>query len=179
MESSERLNDAPWPVSLSSKSFLDSWSSLPEPSSGHLQLNTLDFSDLWDDEDLGLDSPEADQTNSTPNGPAGLGQAPPPPPLPPPPPPPLPSSPAAPPVPGSPGATPVKGRTLKLHWRELGVLLPLPRVTRFGRQTIWAGLRPVALDTKQLEYLFGTKSHGNLSKVFGGHQVRSQGGEGG
>ncbi|CAL8377420.1 unnamed protein product [Boreogadus saida] len=171
MGSSGRPTDAPWSSSLSSRAFLDSWSSFPEPSSGHLRLDALDFSDLWDDEDLGLDSPEADRTNCTPDGPAGLGQAPPPPPLPPPPPPPLPSSPAAPPVPGAPGgAAPLKGRTLKLHWRELGVLLPLPRVTRFGRQTIWAGLRPVALDTTQLEYLFGTKSHGNLSKVFGGRQ---------
>ncbi|XP_059891830.1 FH1/FH2 domain-containing protein 1-like [Gadus macrocephalus] len=172
MGSSGRPTDAPWSSSLSSRGFLDSWSSFPEPSSGHLRLDALDFSDLWDDEDLGLDGPEADRTTCTPDGPAGLGQAPPPPPLPPPPPPPLPSSPAAPPVPGgAPGAAgPLKGRTLKLHWRELGVLLPLPRVTRFGRQTIWAGLRPVALDTAQLEYLFGTKSHGNLSKVFAGRQ---------
>ncbi|CAL8327064.1 unnamed protein product [Lota lota] len=171
MESSEWLTYAPWSSS-SSKSFQDSWSSLPEPSS-HLQLNALDFSDLWDDEDLGLDSPEVDRANTTTDGTAGCGQAPPPPPLPPPlppPPPPLPSSPAAPPVPGSPGATPVKGRTLKLHWRELGVLLPLPRVTRFGRQTIWAGLQPVPLDTKHLESLFGTKGYGNVSKVFGGRQ---------
>ncbi|CAL8384848.1 unnamed protein product [Arctogadus glacialis] len=174
MGSSGRPTDAPWSSSLSSRGFLDSWSSFPEPSSGHLRLDALDFSDLWDDEDLGLDGPEADRTNCPPDGSAGHGQAPPPPPLPPPPPPPpppLPSSPAAPPVPGAPGAAaPLKGRTLKLHWRELGVLLPLPRVTRFGRQTIWAGLRPVALDTTQLEYLFGTKSHGNLSKVFGGRQ---------
>ena len=76
MGSSGRPTDAPWSSSLSSRGFLDSWSSFPEPSSGHLQLDALDFSDLWDDEDLGLDSPEADRTNCTPDGPAGLGQAP-------------------------------------------------------------------------------------------------------
>uniref|UniRef100_A0A3P9NPX2 FH1/FH2 domain-containing protein 1-like n=1 Tax=Poecilia reticulata TaxID=8081 RepID=A0A3P9NPX2_POERE len=84
-----------------------------------------------------------------------LSVAPPPPPLPPPlpPPPTLPSP--------SKGAG-IKSHTLKLHWRELQNLTPLPRMTRFGKQTIWAGLEPVQLDTNRLEYLFESKSKKNI-----------------
>ena len=63
-------------------------------------------------------------------------------------------------------------RTLKLHWRELHSLPPLPRVSRFGPQTIWAGLEPVHLDTNRLEYLFETKGNGSICSVLTGRQVR-------
>uniref|UniRef100_A0A8C9X309 FH2 domain-containing protein n=1 Tax=Sander lucioperca TaxID=283035 RepID=A0A8C9X309_SANLU len=88
----------------------------------------------------------------------------PPPPLPPPPPlaSPLPSA-------SHKGAA-IKCRTLKLHWRELQSLAPLPRMTRFGTQTIWAGLEPVHLDTNRLEYLFESKSSSTSFNVASGRQ---------
>uniref|UniRef100_A0AAY4DSE9 FH2 domain-containing protein n=1 Tax=Denticeps clupeoides TaxID=299321 RepID=A0AAY4DSE9_9TELE len=58
----------------------------------------------------------------------------------------------------SPVPKPTGSRTLRLHWRELQSLNPLPQVSRFGTQTIWAGLEPVQLDTNRLEYLFETKT---------------------
>ncbi|MGH0118611.1 UNVERIFIED_CONTAM: hypothetical protein FKN15_047591 [Acipenser sinensis] len=58
------------------------------------------------------------------------------------------------------GATPTKGRTLRLHWSELCDLPTLPKVSRFGSQTIWATLEPVNVDTNQLQYLFESKSGG-------------------
>ncbi|TNM93642.1 hypothetical protein fugu_001818 [Takifugu bimaculatus] len=106
-----------------------------------LCLNTLDFSDLKDEEDHTEDEQAISTTVSCLKGP----------PVPPPlPPPPLPLTPQA-------GGT-VKSHTLKLHWRELQTLSPLPQMTRFGNQTIWSGLEPVHLDTKQLECLFKSKS---------------------
>uniref|UniRef100_A0A3Q1AIR9 FH2 domain-containing protein n=1 Tax=Amphiprion ocellaris TaxID=80972 RepID=A0A3Q1AIR9_AMPOC len=87
---------------------------------------------------------------------------PPPPPLPPPPPPCLPSA--------SPKGATTKSRTLKLHWRELQNLAPLPRMTRFGTQTIWAGLEPVHLDTNRLEYLFESKGNNTSLSVVSGRQ---------
>lgn len=119
-----------------------SWSSFLKPA-GHLRLNTLDFSDLWDEDD----STEDEGTPSANDG--YFGGPPAPPPLPPPPPPLAFPSPA--------GAT-IKSPTLKLHWRELQTLAPLPRMTRFGDRTIWARLEPVDLDKNQLEYLFKSKS---------------------
>uniref|UniRef100_A0A4W6EII1 FH2 domain-containing protein n=1 Tax=Lates calcarifer TaxID=8187 RepID=A0A4W6EII1_LATCA len=96
-------------------------------------------------------------------------QAPPaPPPLPPPPPPLAPALPSA-----SLKGTPIKSRTLKLHWRELQSLAPLPRMTRFGSQTIWAGLEPVHLDTNRLEYLFESKGSSTCFSVASGRQVIS------
>lgn len=116
-----------------------------------LRLNALDFSDLWDDEDLELDSLDEDSSRIPANQIAASPV--PPPPLAPPPPP------SAPPLPvsiGSPG--PSSARTLRLHWRALMSLQPVPRVGRFGPQSIWAGLEPVHLDTNRLEYLFESKS---------------------
>lgn len=141
--------------------FDQSWSSLLDPAA-RLCLNTLDFSDLWDEED----STEDEGTSLTNEPTACLRGPPAAPPLPPPPPPvpPLPSA-------SHTGAT-IKCRTLKLHWRELQSLAPLPRTTRFGRQTIWAGLEPVHLDTNKLEYLFESKGASTIFNVVSGKQVR-------
>ncbi|XP_069044707.1 FH1/FH2 domain-containing protein 1 isoform X2 [Lepisosteus oculatus] len=119
-----------------------------------LRLNALDFSDLWDEEELELGSteeeegpPASDGTDEAREG--GVGpQCP----LPPPPPPP----PPAPPCPGGPPLLP-KGRTLRLHWKELLSLPALPCVSRFGPQTIWASLQPVSVDADQLRQLFGSR----------------------
>lgn len=159
MKESDQTKDSPltW-------GFDQSWVSFQKPTSC-LRLNTLDFSDLWEEEDLGLDSSEDDGTSST-NQTSGCPQTPPaPPPLPP----------CAPPLPPAfPTGRPVGCRTLKLHWRELRSLPPLPRVTRFGSQTIWAGLEPVHLDTNQLEYLFETKGNAAISSLVGGWRVRAE-----
>lgn len=131
-----------------------SWGSFLKPAE-HLCLNTLDFSDLKDEED----HTEGDRAVSTA---VSCSKNPPaPPPLPPPP---LPSTPQP--------DEMVKSCTLKLHWRELQTVSPLPRMTRFGNQTIWAGLEPVHLDTKQLECLFQSKSTSFKVKV-SGKKVRS------
>lgn len=131
-----------------------SWGSFLKPGE-HLCLNTLDFSDLKDEEDH-TDGDRAVSTavSCSKNPPA-------PPPLPPPP---LPSTPQS--------GEMVKSCTMKLHWRELQAVSPLPRMTRFGNQTIWAGLEPVHLDTKQLECLFQSKSTSFKVKV-SGKKVRS------
>ncbi|XP_060772902.1 FH1/FH2 domain-containing protein 1 isoform X1 [Neoarius graeffei] len=129
-----------------------------------LQLNTLDFSDLWDEEDLDLDIADDDSFQSNVPPRQNLGHhlnppAPPPgPPLAPPLPPPLP--PLLPPQ-ANPVALGSGRRTLRLHWKELLSLQPLPRVSRFGSQSIWAALEPVHLDTNRLEYLFENKSSSN------------------
>uniref|UniRef100_A0A673CCR9 FH2 domain-containing protein n=1 Tax=Sphaeramia orbicularis TaxID=375764 RepID=A0A673CCR9_9TELE len=150
-----------------------SWGSFLKPAA-RLCLNTLDFSDLWDEEDLEADSTEDEgsgSNNETPTSLPGPPAPPPPPPLPPPPPPPplLP-----PPFPSSSheDAT-VKCHTLKLHWRELQSLPPLPRMTRFGTQTIWAGLEPVQLDTNRLEYLFESKTSKTCFNVVCGQRQPS------
>ncbi|KAL0970093.1 hypothetical protein UPYG_G00237060 [Umbra pygmaea] len=136
-----------------------SWASFLK-STPFLRLNTMDFSDLWDEEDLGLDSAEEDGASSTNQASACLQTPPPPPPMPP----------SASPPPLPPGQVTSLGRssgrrTLKLHWRELQSLPPLPRVSRFGPLTIWAGLEPVHLDTNRLEYLFETKGNGPICRV--------------
>lgn len=132
--------------------FDQSFSSFLQPAA-RLCLNTLDFSDLWDEED-------STEDEATSESPTSLQAPPVPPPLPPPPPLAL---------------TPKKGesikcRTLKLHWRELQSLAPLPRMTRFGTQTIWAGLEPVHLDTNRLEYLFESKGGGTSFNLVSGRQ---------
>lgn len=132
------------------------WASFLKPAA-RLRLNTLDFSDLWDDEDSTEDEGITSANDPYHRGPPA------PPPLPPPPPP-LPSS--------SPTGATIKSRTLKLHWRELQTLAPLPRMTRFGDQTIWAGLEPVNLDTNRLEYLFKSKSSSTSFNLVSGKQVR-------
>ncbi|XP_041095508.1 FH1/FH2 domain-containing protein 3-like [Polyodon spathula] len=135
----------------------ESWDVLLK-STPHLRLNTLDFSDLWEDEDPGLDSNEdGDVASEVFASPVGWANptAPPPPPLPPPPPPPCPMTAAK-----DSGATPTKGRTLRLYWNELCDLPTLPKVSRFGKQTIWATLEPVNVDTNQLQHLFESKSGG-------------------
>ncbi|XP_005751506.1 FH1/FH2 domain-containing protein 1 [Pundamilia nyererei] len=140
--------------------FDQSWSSLLTPAA-HLCLNTLDFSDLWDEED----STEDEGTLTTIKSSICLQAPPAPPPLPPPPPylaSPLPSA--------SPKDGTVKSRTLKLHWRELQNLAPLPRMTRFGTQTIWARLEPVNLDKNHLEYLFKSKANGSSLNIVSGRQ---------
>ena len=151
MKQSDQIKDTPLP-----SVFDQSWASFLNPA-GRLRLNTLDFSDLWDEEDLGLDSTEED---------GGPAQTPPLPPIPPP----LP--PSAPPLSRySPTDRPPGSRTLKLHWRELQSLPPLPRVTRFGTQTIWAGLEPVNLDTNRLEYLFESKRNSAICSLLSGWRV--------
>uniref|UniRef100_A0A8C2A397 FH2 domain-containing protein n=1 Tax=Cyprinus carpio TaxID=7962 RepID=A0A8C2A397_CYPCA len=63
-------------------------------------------------------------------------------------------------------------RTLRLHWSALLSLQSLPRVGRFGLQSIWAGLEPVQLDTNRLEYLFESKSSNSsaLCSLMGARQ---------
>lgn len=143
-----------------------SWDTVLKPAA-RLCLNTLDFSDLWDDGDVG-DKEETQPSSSIPTCPTWTLAPPPPPP--PPLPPPLPS--LATPLPASPKGEVSKSRTLKLHWRELQNLAPLPRMTRFGTQTIWAGLEPVHLDTNRLEYLFESKASNTSFSVVSGRQVR-------
>lgn len=122
-----------------------------------LQLNTLDFSDLWDEEDLDLGFADDDpfQCSVPPRqNPGHPSNTPPPPPAPP----------LAPPPPSSqvnPEALGSACRTLRLHWKELLSLQPLPKVSRFGSQSIWAALEPVHLDTNRLEYLFESKRSSN------------------
>uniref|UniRef100_A0A7N6B5F7 FH2 domain-containing protein n=1 Tax=Anabas testudineus TaxID=64144 RepID=A0A7N6B5F7_ANATE len=141
--------------------FDQSWASFLKPSA-HLCLNTLDFSDLWDEED----SAEDEGTNSTNESSTNLLLPPAPPPLPPPPPPLAPALPLA-----SPKGATIKCRTLKLHWRELQSLAPLPRMTRFGTQPIWAGLEPVHVDTNSLGYLFESKGNTTCFNLVSGRQV--------
>lgn len=145
--------------------FDQSWSSFLTPAA-RLCLNTLDFSDLWDEED----STEDEGTLTTIKSSICLQGPPAPPPLPPPPPPP--PSLASPLPSASPKDGTVKSRTLKLHWRELQNLAPLPRMTRFGTQTIWAGLEPVNLDKNHLEYLFKSKANSSSLNIVSGRQVR-------
>uniref|UniRef100_A0A3Q3S679 FH1/FH2 domain-containing protein 1-like n=1 Tax=Mastacembelus armatus TaxID=205130 RepID=A0A3Q3S679_9TELE len=156
MKDSDQTKDNPlaWDVEQSWGSFLK-----PVP---RLCLNTLDFSDLWDEEE----STEDEGTSSTSESSTSLQAPPAPPPLPPPP-----LAPALP-VASPKGAT-IKCRTLKLHWRELQSLPPLPRMTRFGTQTIWARLEPVHLDTNRLEYLFESKGNSTCFNVVSGRQVIS------
>ncbi|KAM4537176.1 FH1/FH2 domain-containing protein 1 [Odontesthes bonariensis] len=141
MKESDQTKDLTW-------DFDQSWDSLLNPAA-RLCLDTLDFSDLWDEDDSGEDegTRAAKGSNTCPQGP----------PAPPPLPPPLPSA-------SSKDAN-IKSHTLKLHWRELQNLAPLPRLTRFGRQTIWAGLEPVHLDTNRLEYLFESKTSSSCFNV--------------
>lgn len=154
-ESDQSRDSTTWDLDQSLASFL--------APAARLCLNTLDFSDLWDEED----STDDEGSHSNSEAGTGLGDPPAPPPLPPPPPPiasPLPSTSHA-------GAA-LKCRTLKLHWRELQNLPPLPRMTRFGNRTIWAGLEPVRLDTDRLQYLFESKGSTTNFKVVSARQVR-------
>lgn len=134
-----------------------SWTSFLKPNPA-LRLNTLDFSDLWDEEDLGLESTDEDGQTSA----SETSEVPPLPPAPPP----LPPVALPLPLPFLRDKAPAC-RTLRLHWRELQSLPPLPRVTRFGTQTIWAGLEPVRLDTNRLGFLFETKGSGALCGTLG------------
>lgn len=156
MKQSEQTKDTPllW-------DFDQPWSSIIKPAA-RLCLNTFDFSDLWDEED----STEDEGTSSVSDLLTCTGSPPGPLPLPPPPPP-LPT--VASPSPPLKQAT--KSRTLKLHWREMKSLPPLPRMTRFGTQTIWAALEPVHLDTNRLEYLFESKVSGICFSAASGRQV--------
>ncbi|KAM6909568.1 FH1/FH2 domain-containing protein 1 [Xenentodon cancila] len=142
MKGTDQIKDLSW-------EFDQPWDS-GQPSA-HLCLNTFDFSDLWDEYDSEEEGTYTANLSTCLKDPLEAPN-PPPPPLPPPPPPLTPSLLSA----SAKGAG-IKGRTLKLHWRELENLAPLPRMTRFGTQTIWAGLEPVHLDTNRLEYLFKSK----------------------
>ncbi|MBN3292810.1 FHOD1 protein, partial [Polypterus senegalus] len=128
-----------------------------------LQLNALDFSDLWEDEGVEIESGEGSLVAS-----AGCekleevdASTPPSSPPPPPPPPPLPESGACP-LPGLDDCTGLstKQSTIRLHWNELLSLPLLPTVSHFGQQTIWARLEPVNVDTHKLEYFFKSKPGG-------------------
>uniref|UniRef100_A0A8C2GK39 FH2 domain-containing protein n=1 Tax=Cyprinus carpio TaxID=7962 RepID=A0A8C2GK39_CYPCA len=143
-------------------SLLDtSWSSLVKHAP-LLRLNALDFSDLWDDEDLELDSTDEDSSQTSANQIAATPVPPPPPPL-------------APPLSvACESPRPSGCRTLRLHWSALLSLQSLPRVGRFGLQSIWAGLEPVQLDTNRLEYLFESKSSNSsaLCSLMGARQQK-------
>ncbi|XP_028649395.2 FH1/FH2 domain-containing protein 3-like [Erpetoichthys calabaricus] len=142
-----------------------------------LQLNALDFSDLWEDESVEVESDERSLVGS-----AGCekleevdASTPPSPPPPPPPPPPLPESGACP-LPGLDNCTGLstKQSTIRLHWNELLSLPLLPTVSHFGQQTIWARLEPVNVDAHKLEYFFKSKPGGLgafKSKGGGGAQM--------
>ncbi|XP_028330518.1 FH1/FH2 domain-containing protein 1 isoform X2 [Gouania willdenowi] len=136
MKEAEQSKDSGWDLE-------QPWGSFLKPSAC-LCLNTLDFTDLWDEEDDAEEPPNIQLKLSSADTPTSPG---------PPPPPPLSPLGASP----FPKGASNKTRTLKLHWRELQNLSPLPRMTRFGTQTIWAGLEPVCVDTNLLEYLFETK----------------------
>ncbi|KAM4565037.1 FH1/FH2 domain-containing protein 1-like [Fundulus diaphanus] len=151
MKESDQIKDLTW-------DFDQSWDSIIKPAA-RLSLNTLDFSDLWDEDDSGEDEVLLTSPPSQ-----HLPLAPPPPPLPPP---------LASPLPSSSKGAAMKSHTLKLHWRELQNLAPLPRMTRFGKQTIWAGLEPVQLDTNRLEYLFESKATSTSFTVVSGRQKQS------
>ncbi|KAM7366444.1 hypothetical protein PAMP_015882 [Pampus punctatissimus] len=160
MKESDQTKDSPLNWDLD-----QSWSSFRKPAA-RLCINTLDFSDLWDEEDLEADSTEDEGTNSTTEISKSVQVPPAPPPLPPPPPP-------APLFLASPNGTINKSRTLKLHWTELHSLDPLPRMTRFGTQTIWAKLEPVHLDTNRLEYLFKSKGNSTCFNVVCGQRKQT------
>ncbi|XP_043914674.1 FH1/FH2 domain-containing protein 3-like [Protopterus annectens] len=142
-----------------------------------LKLQTMDFSDLWDEEDLGFF--DEDENSKTLCSPMGSGTNPPI--LPPPPPPPVFCFPFSPisestlmsssqlpqkdnclmhsplgPLSFSSGLSPKK-KTRKLHWTEINTLPSLHRFNRFGEKTIWATLEPLTLDTNRLEDLFELK----------------------
>ncbi|XP_077401709.1 FH1/FH2 domain-containing protein 1 isoform X2 [Vanacampus margaritifer] len=121
-----------------------------------LCINTLDFTDLWDEEDLETDCTEEAATNSGSN-------------LAPPPPPPL--NPQI--FMDSPKRASTKSATLKLHWRALQSVAPLPRKTRFGTQTIWTALEPVHLDTARLRFLFEWKDKSACLGVACGQRKQS------
>ncbi len=160
--SSSKVSHQEYPMKEAESSLLDTtWSSLVKHAP-LLRLNALDFSDLWDDEDLELDSIDEDSPNTSANQIAALPIPPPPPPL-------------APPLSVA-SESPSGCRTLRLHWSALLSLQPLPRVGRFGLQSIWAGLEPVQLDTYRLEYLFKSKSSSNsaLCSLMGARQVGLQ-----
>ncbi|KAI4885641.1 hypothetical protein NFI96_017939 [Prochilodus magdalenae] len=130
-----------------------------------LRINTLDFSDLWDEEDLDQDTVDDDSSRGESSLFQNPGRSSVPPPAPP----------LAPSLGSSAGPVPLESgrRTLRLHWRELLSLQPLPTVSRFGPQSIWAGLEPVHIDTNRLEYLFESKSSSSskvLSSLAGGKQ---------
>ncbi|XP_014916434.1 FH1/FH2 domain-containing protein 1 [Poecilia latipinna] len=153
MKETDQIKDLTW-------DFDQSWDSIIKPAAC-LCLNSLDFSDLFDEDD----SEEDEQLLTSPPS-QHLSVAPPPPPLPPP----LPPPPA---LPSPCKGAGIKSHTLKLHWRELQNLTPLPRMTRFGKQTIWAGLEPVQLDKNRLEYLFESKATSTSFKVVSGRQKLS------
>ncbi|XP_058638811.1 FH1/FH2 domain-containing protein 1 isoform X2 [Onychostoma macrolepis] len=160
--SASRVNHQEYPMKEAESSLLDTnWSSLVKHAP-LLRLNALDFSDLWDDEDLELDSIDEDSSHTSANQIVATPIPPPPPPL-------------APPLSvASESPRPSGCRTLRLHWSALLSLQPLPRVGRFGLQSIWAGLEPVQLDTNRLEYLFESKSSTNsaLCSLMGARQQK-------
>ncbi|XP_062420637.1 FH1/FH2 domain-containing protein 1-like [Pungitius pungitius] len=127
-----------------------------------LCLNALDFSDLWDEEDGEED--EGAAPSSEPSTPPGS------PPAPPPLPPPVMLAPPPPPSASRRGEESTKCHTLRLHWRELRSLAPLPRMTRFGTRTIWETLEPVHLDTDRLGHLFKSKGSSGSLNVASGRQ---------
>uniref|UniRef100_A0A3Q2YIU8 FH2 domain-containing protein n=1 Tax=Hippocampus comes TaxID=109280 RepID=A0A3Q2YIU8_HIPCM len=129
-----------------------------------LCLNALDFTDLWDEEDVDADAAEGEASNSgsdsSKEGFRGVSAPPPPPPL----------DPRI--FTGSPKSASAKSGTLKLHWRALQNVAPLPRKTRFGTQTIWTKLEPVHLDTARLEFLFEWKGKSACLSLACGQRVR-------
>ncbi|XP_060677392.1 FH1/FH2 domain-containing protein 3-like isoform X2 [Hemiscyllium ocellatum] len=106
-----------------------------------LRLQSLDFTDLWEDGEGDALPPEGPDPDPDPV-PRLLP--------PPPPPPPAPARPQAPPG------------TVRLFWRALPGEPPpplLPRCSRFGPRTLWASLEPVAVDGDALGRLFAATHH--------------------
>ncbi|XP_014348267.2 FH1/FH2 domain-containing protein 3-like [Latimeria chalumnae] len=108
-----------------------------------LKLKAMDFSDLWDEDDVGVYDEEsltfksALVQNTNKGSPMNLCPL------------------ASPKVPGS---TSAKKKTIKLFWNEIHNLPALPKFSRFGQETIWASLEPINVDTNKLEYLFESRS---------------------
>ncbi|KAM9833600.1 FH1/FH2 domain-containing protein 1 isoform X4 [Syngnathus typhle] len=109
----------------------------PLQAAARLRLDVLDFTDLWDEENLQVDAASRSGRAWSEEGSCGV-LAPPPPPF-------------------LLEVSPVKSATLKLHWRPLQSVPPLPSRTRFGTRSIWSLLEPVRLDTAQLVFLFERK----------------------
>ncbi|XP_029139221.1 FH1/FH2 domain-containing protein 1 [Protobothrops mucrosquamatus] len=142
----------------------------PGPRAQPLKIQDLDFSDLCEEEDFGVQEAKVAET-ALPLMALGAGEglAPPlipgcapPPPAPPPPtgiPGPPPPPPFSSPFPGGKASSPAKKKkTLKLFWRELKDIDGPARETRFGQATLWASLEKVEVDSAKLEHLFESRA---------------------
>lgn len=144
-----------------------------------LRINDLDFTDLRDLDDVDvLKAPIVQMMGGIPPPPPGMGGPPPPPGGPPPPPmmggPPPPPGFAPPPPPGQNGKGLKKTddsnrgkKTLRLHWREVQekIVVPNPTPDIKNKGTIWAKIKPTAIDVAKFEHLFETRVVDTKAKV--------------